>query len=227
MTFSPDLYEIIRRGCQESAARVVPRVMELLSPSSVIDVGGGEGWWARAFFDAGCGKVLLVDSSVEEPGWERSEGERTYTATNLDLEAELITNDLSRFDLAVCLEVAEHVTPDAGDRLVRVLVDAARSVLFSAAIPGQGGSGHVNEQWPGYWVDRFAAAGLACSDALRWEIWDDDRVEPWYRQNLLLFAPAHRLGVIGMPAGHVPDVVHPAIFDWRLRDIADLKERKR
>jgi hypothetical protein len=53
-----------------------------------------------------------------------------------------------RFDLALCLEVAEHLPAAAGDSLVRRLASVGARILFSAAIPGQGGRNHVNEKWP-------------------------------------------------------------------------------
>ena len=90
-------------------------------------------------------------------------------------------------DLAICLEVAEHLTPAAGARLVKTLCSVAPVVLFSAAIPAQGGTNHINEQWQSHWADEFAAHGFDCFDPIRPEIWNDRDVFPWYRQNILLF----------------------------------------
>ena len=50
------------------------------------------------------------------------------------------------FDLAISLEVAEHPPEEFAEPLVERLVTAAPFVLFSAAIPEQGGIHHVNEQ---------------------------------------------------------------------------------
>jgi 2-polyprenyl-3-methyl-5-hydroxy-6-metoxy-1,4-benzoquinol methylase len=61
----------------------------------------------------------------------------------LDLEKE--------FDLVVSLEVAEHLPASAADQFVNTLVKHGKKILFSAAIPGQGGQDHLNEQWPDYW----------------------------------------------------------------------------
>src|SRR5205823_3545352 len=92
------------------------------------------------------------------------------------------------FDLALCLEVAEHLPPRASRPLVRLLTRAAPLVLFSAAIPGQGGVGHRNEQWPDYWRARFAEFGYRRLDPVRRHVWQDPRVAGWYQQNLYLYA---------------------------------------
>jgi len=82
-------------------------------------------------------------------------------------------------------------------------------------VPGQGGHGHVNEQWPSYWVQRFDALGFSCSGALRWMFWNRDDVEYWYRQNLLFFTrepkryPELFDTVLAEPWG----VVHPATLE--------------
>jgi len=93
-----------------------------------------------------------------------------------------------RFDLAVTLEVAEHLPEHHANQLVRNVVEHAPCVLFSAAIPHQGGTDHLNEQWPDYWVERFAAHGYPVVDGLRPLIWSNSAVLSFYRQNLLMFA---------------------------------------
>ena len=110
-------------------------------------------------------------------------------------QTKFIPKDLSRpfeipgrYDLAVSLEVAEHLSRKAGARLVHELSQAAPLVIFSAAVPGQGGTHHINEQWPAYWRSLFAAEGFRLFDPIRPLIRDDSSVRWWYRQNLLLFA---------------------------------------
>jgi SAM-dependent methyltransferase len=63
-------------------------------------------------------------------------------------------------DLAYCIEVAEHLPPELGDRLVAFVAALGPRVLFTAATPGQGGQGHVNEQPREYWITRFAGHGM-------------------------------------------------------------------
>src|SRR5690606_35475831 len=102
-------------------------------------------------------------------------------------------SESSRFDLSISLEVAEHLPESRADVFVDNLTRLSDAVLFSAAIPGQGGTGHVNEQWPTYWIERFAARGFRLADVVRPAIWEDDRMPYWYRQNTLLFVKESRL----------------------------------
>jgi len=100
---------------------------------------------------------------------------------------------LGRFDLAMSLEVAEHLPPASAPVLVDSLVSHAPVVMFSAAIPFQGGEHHVNEQWPEYWASLFHERGFWVVDCLRREIWSHPAVNWWYAQNLLLFVEAEYL----------------------------------
>lgn len=200
-------FDLIREGCQRSAEAVVPRFKAHYRPRTVVDVGCGEGWWGKAFEDIDC-QVTGIDGPVDNPALDDF---RVHDLT------ERLTLPLG-FDLAISLEVAEHLPPERADTFVADLCALAPVVLFSAAIPGQGGHGHLNEQWPAYWVERFEANGYECSGALRWDIWDDDRVENWYRQNLMVAADSWEripelfndsLGTQMLP------VVHPVLYDAR------------
>jgi hypothetical protein len=95
---------------------------------------------------------------------------------------------VGRFDLAVCLEVAEHLPASSAEAFVKFLTGLAPVVLFSAAIPGQGGTNHINEQFLSYWVKLFSQSGYHPLDVIRPIIWNDERVPFWYRQNIILFA---------------------------------------
>ncbi|BDB66357.1 hypothetical protein Hc94105_0545 [Helicobacter cinaedi] len=94
----------------------------------------------------------------------------------------------TQFDLVQSLEVAEHLPNEAAREFIALLTSLGNIVLFSAAIPYQGGTGHINEQPPMYWSALFEERGFVCFDVLRDEIWDMEYVEIWYRQNILIFA---------------------------------------
>jgi hypothetical protein len=51
----------------------------------------------------------------------------------------------------------------------------------------QGGTHHVNEQWPAYWQDLFERQGYRMLDLIRREIWTNPEIQFWYRQNIFLF----------------------------------------
>jgi len=175
-------YERHKTGSGSSAEVVAPLVAEWVRPKSVVDVGCGMGTWAAAFRRRGVEDVIGVDGSPVPADLLQIPADRFLVR---DLSKPL---DLGRtFDLAVCLEVAEHLPKEFARTLVASLTALAPVVLFSAAIPGQGGVGHVNEEWPRAWAERFLAAGFSWADPIRPRIWNDPGVEPWYAQNALIF----------------------------------------
>jgi hypothetical protein len=86
-------------------------------------------------------------------------------------------------------------------------------VLFSAAIPKQGGAGHVNERWPSYWAQLFAARGYRAIDLVRPLVWNDDRVAYFYAQNIVLYLDDSRADPDGATSVDLPmDLVHPHLY---------------
>jgi len=149
-----------------------------------LDIGCGDGTWLVEYRRAGVEDVFGVDAG------EVQECLRVPAAqfASRDLAAPL---DLGRrFDLVQSLEVAEHLPPQAAGTLIDSLTRHADAVLFSAAVPGQGGTGHLNEQWPEYWAGLFRRAGFLPCDCVRPKVWGNPQVAWWYAQNALLFVRA-------------------------------------
>lgn len=171
----------------------------------VIDVGCGEGWWAEEFAKHEC-EVIGLDG-----GWHGDHrlGDRFIPHNLLERLPEHLHG---QFDAVVCLEVAEHLRERRAASFVEdlcSLIDGHGLVFFSAAIPGQGGTGHVNEQWPAYWGELFNRNGFNVNSDFRFTIWNDDRIENWYRQNLLVAYPAAIFDAAPLP------VVHPVLWNAR------------
>lgn len=204
-----------------SAAAVVPIVLELVRPRSVLDVGCGVGAWLSVFSALGIDDILGVDGDYVRRADLRIP-ESNFLAWDLRNELALGRS----FDLVVCLEVAEHLPEESASSLVQSLVRAGPVVMFSAAIPNQGGLNHLNEQWPDYWAARFAEHDYLPHDLIRARIWEESAVDVFYRQNILLFAGA---GASDMPGDEPPlplRLVHPETFAVAMRAAAYPKSTK-
>jgi SAM-dependent methyltransferase len=200
-----------REESSSSAATVVPLVNELLGPRSVLDVGCGVGPWIQAWMKLGVSDAVGVDGPYVSSE-QLLMPAQSYVAADLTKPLDLGR----RFDLVSCLEVAEHLDAAHAATLVDSLTRHGDVVLFSAAIPGQPGTHHVNCAWPSHWVELFGVRGLQVLDVLRGALWDDERVGWCYRQNLLLFVSPERLRSLSLKATEGPsmplNVVHPGLL---------------
>ena len=172
----------------QSCAAVVPVLMEWLAPRSVVDVGCGVGGWLAEFVEQGVADVLGVDGAHVDRAWLKIPGD-TFMSHDLGQPLRMDRT----FDVVLSLEVAEHLSPARAAGFVSDLCALGPVVVFSAAIPGQSGQGHVNEQWPEYWIDHFDHAGYRVVDCLRPRLWNMAGVSYWYAQNMLLFVDRARL----------------------------------
>ena len=191
----------------QSAREIVPTVMRLVRPKSVVDVGCGVGAWLAVFKDLGVKDVLGLDGNWARSHWQLSPEEF------IDQDVGAPISLPRRFDLVVCLEVGEHVPPDSAPILVESLCKLGKVVLFSAAVPMQGGVHHVNEQWPDYWAALFEARGYTTVDGLRARFWNNPNIDWWYVQNALLFVDSNHLRdypeLASEPSMSELRVVHP------------------
>ena len=175
-------------------------------PQSLLDVGCGIGTWLRASLDFGVAKVIGVDGIAIEksdllvPGSVFQQRDLTQL---LDMGR--------RFDVVLCLEVAEHLERNFGPILLDSLVRHADVIVFSAACPGQPGQHHVNCQWPSYWQKLFNKRGYVCSDDVRWRMWSDDAIEPWYRQNMMV---ARKDSNSAGKEKAIESVIHPSMMSF-------------
>lgn len=165
-----------------SANAVIPVLIEFYKPHSVVDVGCGIGVWLSAWEKFGVNDILGIDGNYIDRNQLRISPDKFLAA---DLENKIEIG--KKFDLAMSLEVAEHISPSAAKYFVATLCNLSDLVLFSAAIPGQPGVLHVNEQYPQYWVDHFTSMGYSSYDVLRERIWLNTAINAYYRQNMMFF----------------------------------------
>jgi SAM-dependent methyltransferase len=220
--YNQDFYASISQGSLRSARLVIPLVLKFIQPGSVIDVGCGQGIWLAVFKELGVPEIYGVDGP-----WV----DKNNLLVNREFFLEFDVNEplaLDRqFDLVVSLEVAEHLPRENAETLVKSLVKLGPVILFSAAIPFQGGTDHKNEQWPAYWSRLFLAEGYVTIDCLRNKLWDNNDVEYWYRQNILFFVKYDKISDYAALnqefMGNIPaplSVVHPLCY-LKLREYAD------
>jgi SAM-dependent methyltransferase len=202
---------------RHSARVILGMLFEVFQPKSMLDVGCGLGTWISVARDMGVQDVNGIDGA-----W--------LDKTRLRVPQDLVqVRDLEkpfdlkrRFDLVTCLEVAEHLDGSVARNFVASLSALGDVLLFSAAIPFQGGHHHVNEQWPDYWMLLFQEQGYRPVDFVRGRIWNDSSILWWLRQNILLFVNDRAMQECRffreMSGRNSPlSIVHPDVFVSRLK----------
>jgi SAM-dependent methyltransferase len=169
---------------------VVPALLDAFpSARSVLDVGCGSGVFAAEFARRER-KVIGLERSRHGIAIAERQG---VECRSFDLTRTPPADVPGSFDMVYCFEVAEHLTPELGDRLVEYLAGFGAPVIFSAAQPGQGGTGHINEQPPQYWLDRFACRSFAhdagATRRLR-ERFATGGAARWFQNNVVVVLPA-------------------------------------
>jgi len=183
--YSEDFYKAQKHGSSISAGKILPIVFEQLSfiPKSIVDVGCGTGTWLEACERLGITDYIGMDGNYVNRDSLLIDPEK-FIPTDLAAGVNLGR----RFDLVISLEVAEHLSKDCSKKFIENLAKLGDVVLFSAAIPGQGGTNHINEAFPNFWINLFMDNGFYLHDVIRKQIWDDKEIDFWYRQNILIFA---------------------------------------
>lgn len=169
--YSSAYYKRIEEGAVRSAKEVYKELDKLIKFKTIIDIGCGVGEWRYKNYTG-----VDFNSPMKE------------NYIDCDLENDIVTG---KYDLCLCLEVAEHISEERADVLIEMLCNLSEKVLFSAAIPHQGGTGHINEQWQSYWEKKFNANGFFAAK-IQPDIRGNKEIEFWYRQNIILFQKSNK-----------------------------------
>lgn len=170
----------------DSPKLIVPELIKLFKPKSVVDFGCGLGTFLYCFKEEGVNDVLGLDGA-----WANKDLLYKYLDPSEFKECNLenkITLD-RKFDLAISLEVAEHLSEKSADTFVQNLISAGKTIVFGASIPFQEGQNHINEQWLDYWEQKFMDNGYKMVDILRPIFWENPNIFWWYKQNMVVFIP--------------------------------------
>jgi SAM-dependent methyltransferase len=214
-TYNFEFYNAQAEISYRSARKVVPIVVNLLSPRSVVDVGCGVGTWLSAFEEHGIAITGL------EGAWVSAQPLRIDQkhVRVVDLNSSFSLKE--KYDCAISLEVAEHLDPERGPGFVADICELSDIIVFGAAIPGQGGTDHRNERFQSYWAAEFQKNGFRAFDVVRPAIWHDRQVGPAYRQNILVYAREgsgafQHLVLSNSRSQIIHDIVHPEIFSRQI-----------
>jgi SAM-dependent methyltransferase len=219
--YNADFYAAREAGSASSAGAIVPLLIDTLRPSTVMDVGCGSGEWLAQFARSGVHDLVGVDGP-----WAKPAEEGLYRFVAADLSQPFRISET--FDLAISLEVAEHLPQSSASAFIGGLTALAPVIVFSAAIPHQGGTQHVNEQWPEYWAQLFGHHDFVPVDFVRPLVWSIGSIDWWYAQNTLLYVQEQHLRLL--PQLHEAwqrtdpsrlGIVHPAAYLEKCRRIAD------
>ncbi|GJQ43211.1 MAG: hypothetical protein JETCAE03_27090 [Ignavibacteriaceae bacterium] len=176
------LFKDARLSSYYFAKEILPSLFTIINtPSSIVDLGGGLGGWCKAFQEYG----VLNTNCIDHPSINLNDlliNKNNFIPCNFEVDMP----PLLKSDLAVCIEFAEHIKTKLSSKIVNYLTSCSNTILFSAAIPGQGGLGHINEQWPFFWVEAFQRESFHFLDVIRPLIIENDKIPYYLRQNIFL-----------------------------------------
>jgi len=221
-------------ACLRSAIKYVDLLIPPFNPNSVVDVGCGRGSWLKAFKAKGATRLVGYDGT-----WNTQEDmiDPSIVFHGVDLNEPMSIAGTERFDLALSVEVAEHLKPSSARQLIDSLTQLSDVVVFGAAYSKQGGTNHINEQPPSYWEEIFSSFEYVPYDLFRPIFWGDTQIPFWYQQNTFLYVrkntPAAQLlmdsGQKPMQNVHFMDCIHPTLYEKKIgirgliRQLASIK----
>jgi SAM-dependent methyltransferase len=193
-----------------AAEIIIPELKKILNPSNALDVGCGIGTWTK----------ILQEHQIEAKGLDYFEVDRSLLVIDendfIPIDLEQGFNLKKKFDLIICLEVLEHLKESSSDRIIDSLTKHSDTLLFSAAIPMQGGDNHVNEQPFSYWQEKFEQKGYYYYDLFREKYWQNESIEWWYRQNMFLISKKQ----LPFEKCTTPNTyIHPGLFNKKNNEI--------
>ncbi len=215
--YNSSFYDFQMDGSYKSAVLYVKHLANYIMPLSVVDLGCGRGTWLKAFGEAGAKNLVGFDGS-----WNSQEKMLDQNISFKPVNLNSFTpNQNDKFDLAMSLEVAEHLSLSSARNFVSALTNLSDVVLFGAAYSHQGGSDHINEQPHTYWAKIFLDFGYVPYDIFRPFFWGNPDVEVWYQQNTFLYVKSSSLLNNKLESfGSLPvknllfmNCVHPHLFD--------------
>lgn len=204
-----------------SPSEIIPILIKNFNPKSVIDIGCGVGNFLREFKKNGINDILGIDGDwTDLDEIEKNIGKENFLNYNLNH----IYFPTKKFDLAISLEVAEHIDGKYSDNFIETLSNCSDNIVFSAAIPLQGGQNHINEQWNEYWIEKFNKKEYVMVDFLKSYLWENSNVFWWYKQNILFFTKTPEL-YINKNINQLKNLIHKELFELKTKELEVLRKK--
>jgi hypothetical protein len=216
--YTEEYYQRRRQLTYASARVIVPIILQYCNACSVADFGCADGVWLSVFNEMGIDDYVGFDGPWVNQDQLLISRDRFVS---IDFSAQLPEID-RKFDLCSCIEVIEHIHEGQGSKLIDYLCNLSDVILFSAAVPHQGGEGHVNEQRQSYWMKKFYKNGFFAYDIVRKNVWNDKLVNVIYKQNMFLYVSEklkdinENLTQLGIKDDDFIDIIHPDLYELRM-----------
>lgn len=214
--YSYNYYENRHLYYKYSADKILDILFKYIpKPYSMIDIGCGVGTWLKIAKEKFNVKIVKGLDGKWVPLNLLEINQNEFIPINFE---ESLPQFKERFDLAISLEVVEHLPNFMIDKFIEYLTNLSDQILFSAAIPGQGGKNHINEQWQSFWIHKFKKLSYYVFDIIRPKIWYDSRIPFWYKQNIFLFinknSKIYEKLILNNEINNnlIYDIVHPDLF---------------
>ena len=211
--YDQEFFEDRNASTHYAAGRILDIITGLLPHiTSAVDVGCGVGTWLSVLKERGVNEMRGFDGHWVNRDLLQIPADSFCEA---DLQQSVVAD--RRFDLAISLEVAEHLPASCADTFVDSLTGLSDFILFSAAIPNQGGVNHLNEQWQSYWAEKFRDREFEAIDCVRSQIWSDRQISIPYRQNIILYVVRSRVSETDASVSEVSSlsIAHPELYELR------------
>ena len=184
--YSEHFYKSVTSRALTASEVIANTLLQNCNPNSIIDIGAGDGSWIVTLASKSEAKRLIA---VDLPGSNFESiknSNKTIEVQTIDFEQEMIQNG-EPYDLAICVEVIEHISSDRALRLLDWMSENCRAIIFSGATPGQGGTHHINEQSQSYWIGSMSKRGFIPIDNMRPQLINNKKVASYYRNNIFLY----------------------------------------
>lgn len=221
--YNDAFYKDRNRKTFHAAREVIEILLRYFEIDSVVDLGCGVGTWLNEFRRKGVTKVLGLDGDYVDKKYLMIDS-KEFIPTDL---CKPIAID-EKFDLAMSLEVAEHLPAERAKSFVDDMCKLSDVVMFSAATKLQGGNAHINEQRASYWIRLFKSRGYEVLDIIRPEIWYDNKIPVWYRENIFVFVNKEKCGnklLQSKSEKVIYDMIHPDLYEHKIQKYEDILDK--